>query len=204
MMDDQLYNNNTKLGDTTVHFSKNQQRLIKFMQLFQRLGRRLLLSWNFTSMTVGFLESATRGFIESMLGKSYTMRDFYETWGNLRKNMRAMSAQTGSTFVNNRVFAEMQYFGISKSLKESYHSTERNPKLRLLHEHLNGMFGYTLGDYMNSSFQLSMAMSNMRFIENSDLVPNGFYTKQTLIKAIQRAHNMDYKEAKAKAGVLYK
>lgn len=204
MMDDQLYNNNTKLGDTTVHFSKNQQRLIKFMQLFQRLGRRLLLSWNFTSMTVGFLESATRGFIESMLGKSYTMRDFYEAWSNLRKNMRAMSAQTGSTFVNNRVFAEMQYFGISKTLKESYHSTERNPKLRLLHEHLNGMFGYTLGDYANSSFQLSMAMSNMRFIEGSDLVPNGFYTKQTLTKAIQRAHDMGYKEAKAKAGVLYK
>lgn len=202
-MDDQLYNNNTKLGDTTVKFSKNQQRLIKFMQTFQRLGRLLLLSWNFTSMTVGFLESATRGFIESMLGKSYTMRDFYDAWGRVVKNMKAMSAQTGSTFVKNQVFAEMQYFGISKTLKESYHSTERNPKIRLLHEKLNGMFGYTLGDYANSSFQLSMAMSNVRFIEN-DRVPKGFYTKITLIRQLQRMYNMSYKEAKAEAGVLYK
>ena len=58
-------------------------------------------------MTVGFLESATRGFIESMLGKSYTMRDFYDAWSRLTKNMKVMSAQTGSTFVNNQVFAEM-------------------------------------------------------------------------------------------------
>lgn len=203
MMDDQLYNNNTKLGDTTTRFSNKQQKLIKFMQLFQRLGRRLLLGWNFTSMTVGFLESATRGFIEAMLGKSYTMRDFYDAWSRLSKNMKAMSAQTGGTFVKNQVFAEMQYFGISKTLKESYHSTERNPKIRLLHEHLNGMFGYTLGDYANSSFQLSMAMSNVRFIENSQLVSTGFYTKQTLIRAIQHSTSMTYKEAKSEADVLY-
>lgn len=203
MMDDQIYNNNTKLGDTKVRFSKKQQKLIKFMQAVQRLGRRLLLSWNFTSMTVGFLESATRGFIEALLGKSYNMRDFYNAWGEVRKNMKDMSAQMGSPFVRNQMFAEMQYFGVSKTLKESYHSTERNSKVKLVHEELNGMFGFTLGDYSNSAFQLSMAMSNVRFIQGSEIAPDGFYTKQTLIRAIERSQNVSYKEAKAKANELY-
>jgi hypothetical protein len=70
----------------------------------------------------------------------------------------------------------MQWFGISKRIKESYHGTERNRFIKLLSENINGMFGFTLGDYMNSSFQLSMALSNVRFIEHP-AAPVGFYTK---------------------------
>ena len=66
------------------------------------------------------------------------------------------------------------------------------------------MFGFTLGDYANSSMQLSMALSNVRFIENSN-VPAGFYTKLTLTRAIQKANpSYNYKQAKALAMTLYK
>jgi len=60
--------------------------------------------------------------------------------------------------------AKMQHFGISKSIKESYHSTERNRFIKLLSENIDGMFGFSLGDYSNSAFQLTMALSNVRFI----------------------------------------
>lgn len=49
--------------------------MIKFMTHFQRLGRILMLGWNFASMSLGFFESFTRGHIEAFLGKDYTLRD---------------------------------------------------------------------------------------------------------------------------------
>lgn len=46
----------------------------------------------------------------------------------------------------------MQRFGLSKRLTESYRGTERRRLLKVLNENLDGMFGFTLGDYSNSSF----------------------------------------------------
>jgi hypothetical protein len=44
-----------------------------------------------------------------------------------------------------------------------------------------------------------MALSNVRFIEHPD-IPVGFYTKQTLVKAIMKKNsNYNYKQAKALA-----
>lgn len=202
MMDDQLYANTTKLGDKTVRYSKKQQMLIKFMTHFQRLGRKLMLGYNFTSMSVGFFESAIRGMLEAFLGKDYTMRDFFHAWSKLTKHGPNTLANVGGFKVTNLMVAQMQWFGVSKRIKDSYHSTERNRFIKVLSENVDGMFGFSLGDYSNSAFQLSMALSNVRFIEGDASIKTGFYTKHTLIKAYQRS-NMSYKQAKQKALIRY-
>lgn len=204
MMDDQLYSNTTKHGDKTSDFSRKEELLIKFMTRFQHFGRILMLGYNFTSMSVGFWESYIRGNLEAFLGKDYNLRDLMHAYKNALKYGMPMMLQAGSVKASNKHVALMQWFGVSKRIKESYHSTERNRLIKLLSENINGMFGFTLGDYMNSSFQLSMALSNVRFIEHPD-VPVGFYTKQSLIKAIQKQNSRySYKEAKALASQLYK
>jgi hypothetical protein len=48
-----------------------------------------------------------------------------------------------------------------------------------------------------------MAMSNVRFIEGSSIVKTGFYTRQTLIRAIQKNSGLEYKEARSRANELY-
>lgn len=202
MMDSQLYANTTKLGDKTVRFSKRQQMLIKFMSHFQHLGRKLMLGYNFTSMHVGFWESAIRSLIEAALGKDYAMRDWIHAWSKMRKHGPNTFKNVGGFKVTNLQVALMQHFGVSKSLRESYHSTERNRFIKLFSENIDGMFGFSLGDYANSSFQLSMALSNVRFIEADSDVKTGFYTKLTLIRAYQKA-GLSYKEAKQKAYVRY-
>lgn len=205
MMDDQLYANNTKFNGKDSEFSKKEERMIKFFVRFQRLGRILMLGWNFTSMSVGFWESAIRGNIEAVLGKDYTLRDLMHAYANMVKYSLPMLTQIGSVNARNKQVALMQWFGISKHLKESYHSTERNRFIKVVSENVNGMFGFTLGDYANSSFQLSMALSNVRFIDKGNGIPAGFYTKITLTRAIQKANpNMSYKQAKSEAMRLYK
>lgn len=204
MMDDQLYSNTTKHGDKTSNFSPKEELLIKFMTKFQHFGRILMLGYNFTSMNVGFWESYIRGNLEAVLGKDYNLRDLMHAYRNALKYSIPMLLQAGSIRASNKHVALMQWFGVSKRLKESYHSTERNRFIKLLSENINGMFGFTLGDYANSSFQLSMALSNVRFVEHPD-VPAGFYTKQTLIKAIMKSNSSyDYKKAKSFATQLYK
>jgi len=86
MMDDQLYDNRTKIGDQSVKFGKKQQLLVKFIQHFTRLGRKLMLGYNFTSMSVGFFESAIRGMLEAFLGKDYSIRDFINAWRKIIKH----------------------------------------------------------------------------------------------------------------------
>ena len=122
---------------------------------------------------------------------------------SMLKNTIPLLLQCGGIEVKTKQIALMQWFGISKNVKASYHGTERNRYIKLLSENINGMFGFTLGDYGNSAFQLSMALSNVRFINNGK-IPTGFYTKQTLIRAIQKAENLSYKEAKKKAVIWYK
>lgn len=202
MMDSQLYANTTKLGDKTVRFSKRQQMLIKFMTHFQHFGRKLMLGYNITSMHVGFWESAIRSMIEAALGKDYTMRDWLHAWSKMRKYGPNTFKNVGGFKVTNLQVGLMQHFGISKSLKESYHSTERNRFIKLFSENIDGMFGFSLGDYSNSAFQLSMALSNVRFIEGDASIKTGFYTKLTLIRAYQKA-GLSYKEAKQKALIRY-
>lgn len=205
MMDDQLYANNTKFNGKDSEFSKKEERFIKFFTKFQRLGRILMLGWNFTSMNVGFWESAIRGNLEAVLGKDYTLRDLMHAYANMIKYSLPMLTQIGAVNVRNKQVALMQWFGISKHLKESYHSTERNRFVKVVSENLNGMFGFTLGDYANSSFQLSMALSNVRFIKEGNGIPAGFYTKVTLVRAIQKANpNITYKEARNEMFRLYK
>lgn len=194
MMDDQLYGNTTKLGQNKIRFENKQQVFIKFMRHFQRIGRKLMLGFNLTSMHVGFWESAIRGFIEAVLGKDYTLRDFISAWGRLR-HLPSTARQMGGYKVTNIQIAKMQWFGISKRIKESYNGLERNRFIKLINQNMDGMFGFTLGDYMNSSFQLSMALSNVRFIEGDGIINTGFYTKLTLIRAYQKS-GMKYKEAK--------
>lgn len=202
MMDAQLYANTTKLGDKMVRFSKRQQMLIKFMSHLQHFGRKLMLGYNFASMKVGFLESATRSLIEAALGKDYTMRDWLHAWGKMIKRGPNTFKNVGGFKVTNLQVALMQHFGVSKSLKESYHSTERNRFIKLLSENIDGMFGFSLGDYSNSAFQLSMALSNVRFIEGDADISSGFYTKLALTRAYQKA-GLSYKEAKQKAMFRY-
>ena len=203
MMDAHLYGNTTKWGNKDSEFNKKEQRIIKFMTTFQHLGRILMLGYNFTSMSVGFFESFIRGNLEAFLGKDYTLRDLMHGHYSMLKNTIPLLLQCGGIEVKTKQIALMQWFGISKNVKASYHGTERNRYIKLLSENINGMFGFTLGDYGNSAFQLSMALSNVRFINNGK-IPTGFYTKQTLIRAIQKAENLSYKEAKKKAVIWYK
>lgn len=205
MMDDQLYANSTKLGDKNARFTRKEELMIKFFTRFQHFGRILMLGYNLTSMSVGFFESYIRGNLEAVLGKDYTLRDLMHAYGNFLKYSIPMLTQIGSVNARNKQVALMQWFGVSKRLTESYHSTERNRFIKILSENVNGMFGFTLGDYANSSFQLSMALSNVRFIEDGNGVAAGFYTKQTLIRAIQKANPaMSYREARNEAMGLYK
>lgn len=156
-----------------------------------------MLGWNLTSMHVGFWESAIRGLIEASLGKDYTMRDYWYAMNKIRKYAKSNILQIEDYRVKNKLIAEMQEFGISKRIKESYRGTERKRILRILNENLDGMFGFTIGDYTNSSFQLMMAMSNVRFIEGDSYIKSGFYTKRTLIVAYQKSgFNISYKDAK--------
>ena len=205
MMDDQIYENRTKYWDKSTDFTKKEQRLIKFMTHFQRLGRLVMLGWNFASMSLGFFESFTRGHIEAFLGKDYTLRDLMHGHKHMLKYGLYTFGYVGSVQAKTKQVALMQRFGLSKRLTESYRGTERRRLLKVLNENLDGMFGFTLGDYSNSSFQLAMALSNVRFIENAEGVANGFYTKLTLIRAIQKANpNLSYREAKNQAIRLYK
>lgn len=205
MMDDQIYENRTKYWDKSTDFSKKEQRLIKFMTHFQRLGRLVMLSLNFASMSLGFFESFTRGHIEAFLGKDYTLRDLMHGHRHMLKYGLYTFGYTGSVQAKTKQVALMQRFGLSKRLTESYRGTERRRLLKVLNENLDGMFGFTLGDYSNSSFQLAMALSNVRFIENAEGVANGFYTKLTLIRAIQKSNpNLSHREAKNRATLLYK
>jgi hypothetical protein len=111
-----------------------------------------MLGYNFTSMNVGFWESYIRGNLEAFLGKDYSLRDLMHAYRNALRYTVPMLLQAGSIKASNKHVALMQWFGVSKRLKESYHSTERNRFIKLLSENINGMFGFTLGDYANSSF----------------------------------------------------
>lgn len=202
IMDDQLYGNTTKLGDKITKFGKKQQMLIKFVTHFQHLGRKLMLGFNFTSMHVGFWESAIRGMLEAFLGKDYTLRDFRNAWKKITKHGPNTLKNVGGFRVTNLMVAKMQHFGVSKSIKDSYHSTERNRFVKLLSENIDGMFGFSLGDYTNSAFQLTMALSNVRFIEGDSNIKTGFYTKLTLIRAYQKA-GMSFRQAKRTALLRY-
>lgn len=204
MMDDQLYANNTKFGDKNANFTRKQELIIKFFTKFQHFGRILMLGYNLTSMSVGYFESFIRSNLEAFLGKDYNLRDLMHAYNNSLKYSLSMFMQAGSIKSKIKHVELMKRFGISKRLTESYHSTERNRFIKVLSENINGMFGFTLGDYSNSSFQLSMALSNVRFIDDPD-VKKGFYTKHTLIVAIKKANpGMSHKDAKTKATILYK
>ena len=199
LMNDQLYGNTMMIGDKTAGFGPKEQKLIKFMSHFRHLGRILMLGWNTISMVVGYGESRTRGAIEAILGKNYEIRDFFHSVRCFWKYFPSTAYNAGSPFIPNLQIALMQHFGMSKSLKESYEGTERNKWAKLISQNVTGMWGFTMGDYINSSFQLWMALSNVRFIDNPS-VPKGFYTLQTLTNQIKKTDpNISHKEARKKA-----
>lgn len=207
IMDQKLYGNNITMGNDSLKMSKTQKKWIKILEKFRNICHVLMLGYNTTSAAAGFAESSTRNSIEALLGKNYTMRDYRKALAYISKHTMGFNSNlrdVGSIKLHDKAVGLMQWFGISKSLMESYKNTEKSQAWKILMDNASGMGPFSYGDYVNNMFSLIMALSNQRFFEENNKlgVPAGFYTKRTLFVAL-RKNGMSFKDAKNNSEKAY-
>ena len=183
MMDVCMYGN--KFGQTSEGGpSKTRVALHKTADAFQSLESSAMLGLNMFSMSVGFADSITRIFSESVAGKYMTIGDCL--WG-LAKVLYYTPACIKNMFnplANNKMTALMQMNGISKGTFAIYTKADWGKGRKFFSNLLMG--GWSMLDWMANALLMMSFYHNCHLYEG-DEIPKGFYTKYEMEQAFLNA-----------------
>ena len=183
MMDTSMYGNkfSTSSGEGP---SKTRVMLHKTADAFQSLESSAMLGLNIFSMSVGFADSITRIFSESVAGKYMTPGDCLWALGKVLWYTPQCIINMFNPLANNKMTALMQMNGISKGTFGIYTKTDWGKGRKFLSNLLMG--GWSMLDWMANALLMMAFYHNCRFYDG-DVVPKGFYTKYELQQAFVKA-----------------
>ena len=183
MMDVLMYGN--KYGDAKNGGpSKTKIIFHKTADAFQSLESSAMLGLNMFSMSVGFADSITRIFTESVAGKYMTVGDTLFALGTCLRYTPACIKNMFNPLANNKLTALMQMNGISKGIFGIYNKADWGKGRKLLGNLLMG--GWSMLDWMANALLMTAFYHNSRFYDGG-IVPTGFYTKYELQQAFINA-----------------
>lgn len=190
MMDTLMYGN--KFGDKDSGGpGKVTVAVQKTADAFQSLESSAMLGLNMFSMAVGFADSITRIFSESVMGKYMTKDDCLWALGKCLWYTPRCIKNMFNPLANNKMTALMQMNGISKGTFGIYTKTDWGKGRKFISDMLMG--GWSMLDWMANSLLMMTQYHNIRFYEGlqdengNDIVEPGFYSKYDLQQAFMRA-----------------
>ena len=190
MMDVLMYGN--KYGDRTENGpSKITVGVQKTADAFQSLESSAMLGLNMFSMSVGFADSITRIFSESVAGKYMTTGDCLFALAKCLYYTPACIKNMFNPLANNKLSALMQMNGISKGTYGTYVKADWGKGRKFLSNVLMG--GWSMLDWMANALLMTAFYHNVRFYEGlkdeygNDIIEAGFYGKYDLQQAFLRA-----------------
>lgn len=190
MMDVLMYGN--KYGDRTENGpSKITVGVQKTADAFQSLESSAMLGLNMFSMSVGFADSITRIFSESVAGKYMTTGDCLFALAKCLYYTPACIKNMFNPLANNKLSALMQINGISKGTYGTYVKADWGKGRKFLSNVLMG--GWSMLDWMANALLMTAFYHNVRFYEGlkdeygNDVIEAGFYGKYDLQQAFLRA-----------------
>lgn len=182
MMDVSMYGN--KFGNPSEEGpSKTRVAVHKTADAFQSLESTAMLGLNMFSMFVGFGDSMTRIFSESVAGKYMTIGDCLWALGKVLYYTPACIFNMFNPLANNKMTALMQMNGISKGTFATYTKTDWGRGRKFFNNILMG--GWSMLDWMANALLMTAFYHNCRFfegiVENGvQIIKPGFYTKYEL------------------------
>lgn len=168
---------------------------LKTMKNIQRLETTQTLSLNMFSILVGFGDSLTRIFKESIMGKYMTIRDTSTAFASVLAYTPQCIANIGNPLANNKLTRMMQLNGISKGTRQLYENLNYGRVRRIGSNLLMG--GFSMVDWMANALLMRSFYNNVRFYDG-DVVEKGFYSRYELEQAFLNAGS-----TKAKAKVAH-
>lgn len=162
----------------------------KTMKNIQRLETTQTLALNMFSMLVGFGDSATRIFKESLMGKYMTIRDTLTAFCSVLRYTPQCLVNIGNPLANNKLTRAMQLNGISKGIHQTYEHLNYGRFRRIFTNLLMG--GFSLLDWMANALLMRSFYNNIRFY-NGNVVPKGFYSRYELEQAFLKAGQSKFK-----------
>ena len=162
----------------------------KTMKNIQRLETTQTLALNMFSMLVGFGDSTTRIFKESLMGKYMTIRDTLIAFCSVLRYTPQCLANIGNPLANNKLTRAMQLNGISKGIHQTYEHLNYGRFRRIFTNLLMG--GFSLLDWMANALLMRSFYNNIRFY-NGNVVPKGFYSRYELEQAFLKAGQSKFK-----------
>ena len=143
-----------------------------------------MLGLNMFSMWVGFADSLTRIFSESLAGKYMTPGDCLFALGKCLWYTPACIKNMFNPLANNKLTALMQMNGISKGVYGTYIKADWGKGRKFLSNLLMG--GWSMLDWMANALLMTAFYHNIRFYDGG-VVPTGFYSKYELQQEFLKA-----------------
>jgi hypothetical protein len=143
-----------------------------------------MLGLNMFSMWVGFGDSLTRIFSESLAGKYMTPGDCLFALGKCLWYTPACIKNMFNPLANNKLTALMQMNGISKGVYGIYTKADWGKGRKFLSNLLMG--GWSMLDWMANALLMTAFYHNIRFYDGG-IVPTGFYSKYELQQEFLKA-----------------
>ena len=184
MMNSHMYGNQWVGKNKQGGPSKSKIATFKTVDAFQSLESGAMLGLNAFSMLVGFGDSLTRIFSESIAGKYMTIGDCLFALGKCLWYTPACIANMFNPLANNKITALMQMNGISKNVYSTYTKTDWGRGRKFLSNLLMG--GWSMLDWMANALLMVAFYHNIRFYDGG-IVETGFYSKYELQQAFLKA-----------------
>lgn len=197
MMDVLMYGNKWAGKPEEGGPSKTQVALHKSMDAFQSLESTAMLGLNMFSMSVGFADSLTRIFSESLAGKYMTAGDCLYALGTVLYYTPACLKNIFNPLANNKLTALMQINGISKGTYGTYVKADWGKGRKFVSNLLMG--GWSMLDWMANALLMTAFYHNVRFYDG-DVVEKGFYSRYELQQAFKRAGHSKHEATLAHHG----
>ena len=185
MLNNHMYNNQWTKAPQTGADSRTMVAWKKTMRKVHRLETTQMLALNLFSMIVGFGDSMTRIFKESIMGKYMSLRDSLTSLADIIVRYTGpVIANIGNPVANNKLTRAMQVNGISKGVHQTYEHTNYGRIRKVFYNLLMG--GFSMLDWMANALLLRSYYNNIRFYDGG-IVPTGFYSAYELKQAFVNA-----------------
>jgi hypothetical protein len=158
--------------------------LFKTIKNVQRIETTQTLALNFFSMLVGFGDSMSRIFKESLMGKYMSIRDAFTAFASVLRYTPQCIANIGNPLANNKLSRAMQLNGVSKGVHQIYERMNFGRIRKVATNMLMG--GFSMLDWMANALLLRAFYNNIRFYDG-DVIPKGFYSSYELQQAFLNA-----------------
>jgi hypothetical protein len=174
MLNNHMYNNQWVKAPQTGADSKSMVAWKKAMRKVHRLETTQMLALNLFSMIVGFGDSMTRIFKESIMGKYMTIIDSVTSLADILVRYTVpVIANIGNPVANNKLTRAMQRNGISKGIHQTYEHANYGRTRRIFYNLLMG--GFSMLDWMANALLLRSFYNNIRLYQGG-VVETGFYS----------------------------